>query len=74
MLGLTCIPPKVYLFLYRFKGHFPKDYKLRRVKYLNYLFEQDHRFIKEKVRAPQCFKSLHTAERTLGGLSGQHDT
>jgi IS6 family transposase len=29
----------------------PKDCKLRRVKYLNNIIEQDHRFIKKKVRA-----------------------
>jgi transposase, IS6 family len=43
----------------------PKDCKLRRVKYLNNVIEQDHRFVKKKVRASQCFKSFHTAERTL---------
>jgi transposase-like protein len=31
------------------------------------VIEQDHRFIKKKVRAAQCFKSFHTAERTLEG-------
>ncbi len=46
----------------------PKDCKLRRVKYLNNIIEQDHRFIKKKVRASQCFKSFHTAERTLEGV------
>ena len=46
----------------------PKDCKLRRVKYLNNVIEQDHRFIKKKVRASQCFKSSHTAERTLEGI------
>jgi transposase, IS6 family len=30
-----------------------KDCKLRRVKYLNNMIEQDHRFIKKKVRASQ---------------------
>jgi transposase, IS6 family len=29
----------------------PKDCTLRRVKYLNNVIEQDHRFIKKKVRA-----------------------
>ena len=43
----------------------PPDCELRRVKYLNNVIEQDHRFIKKKVRAAQCFKSFHTAERTL---------
>jgi len=46
----------------------PKDCKLRRVKYLNNVIEQDHRFIKKKVRASQCFKKFHTAERTLEGI------
>ena len=46
----------------------PKDSKLRRVKYLNNVIEQDHRFVKKKVRASQCFKSFHTAERALEGI------
>jgi IS6 family transposase len=46
----------------------PKDCKLRRVKYLNNVIEQDHRFVKKKVRASQCFKSFHTAERTIEGI------
>ena len=46
----------------------PKDCKLRRVKYLNNVIEQDHRFIKKKVRASQCFKRFQTAERTLEGI------
>jgi transposase-like protein len=46
----------------------PKDCKLRRVKYLNNVIEQDHRFVKKKVRASQCFKSFHTAEQTLEGI------
>jgi transposase-like protein len=46
----------------------PKDCMLRRVKYLNNVIEQDHRFVKKKVRASQCFKRFHTAERTLEGI------
>ncbi len=46
----------------------PKDCKLRRVKYLNNIIEQDHRFVKKKMRASQCFKTFHTAERTLEGI------
>jgi transposase-like protein len=46
----------------------PSDCKLRRGKYLNNVIEQDHRFIKKKVRASQCFKRFHTAERTLEGV------
>lgn len=43
----------------------PFDCKLRRVKYLNNVIEQDHRAIRRKWRARQCFRSFHTAERTL---------
>lgn len=46
----------------------PRDCTFRRVKYLNNIIEQDHRFIKKKVRASQCFKKFHTAERTLEGI------
>ncbi len=46
----------------------PKDCRLRRVKYLNNVIEQDHRFIKKKVRASQCFKRFQTTERTLEGI------
>ena len=46
----------------------PQDCKLRRVKYLNNVIEQDHRFINRKVRASQCFKHFHTGERTLEGV------
>ncbi|MFL6333356.1 MAG: IS6 family transposase [Pyrinomonadaceae bacterium] len=50
----------------------PKDCKLRRVKYLNNVIEQDHRFIKKKVRASQSFKSFHAAERTLEGIEAMN--
>ena len=46
----------------------PSDCQLRRVKYLNNVIEQEHRFIKKKVRASQCFKRFHIAERTLDGI------
>jgi IS6 family transposase len=50
----------------------PKDCQLRRVKYLNNVIEQEHRFVKKKVRASQCFKSFHTAERTLEGIEAMN--
>jgi transposase-like protein len=50
----------------------PKDCILRRVKYLNNVIEQDHRFIKKKVRVSQCFKRFHTAERTIEGVEALH--
>jgi transposase-like protein len=46
----------------------PHDCKLRRVKYLNNIIEQDHRFVKKKMRAAQCFKKFYTSERTLEGI------
>ena len=42
------------------------------MKYLNKVIEQDHRFVKKKVRASQCFKSFHTAERTLEGIEAMN--
>lgn len=50
----------------------PLDCKLRRVKYLNNVIEQDHRFVKKRVRAAQCFKSFGTAQRTLDGIEALH--
>jgi transposase, IS6 family len=46
----------------------PHDCKLRRVKYLNNVIEQEHRAIRRRWRAMQCFRSFHTAERTLDGV------
>jgi transposase-like protein len=46
----------------------PRNCKLRRVKYLNNVIEQDHRAIRRRWRAMQCFRSFHTAERTLEGV------
>lgn len=50
----------------------PPDCKLRRVKYLNNVIEQDHRFIRRMWRAMQCFRSFHTAERKLEGIESLH--
>jgi IS6 family transposase len=46
----------------------PHECKLRRVKYLNNIIEQDHRFIKKRVRACLGYRSFDTAERTLQGV------
>ena len=50
----------------------PEDCQLRRVKYLNNVIEQDHRFVKKKVRSSQGFKRFHTAERTLEGIEAMN--
>lgn len=46
----------------------PSDCRLRRTKYLTNIVEQDHRFIRRRWRVMQCFRSFHTAERTLEGV------
>ena len=50
----------------------PFDCKLRRVKYLNNVIKQDHRAIRRRWRAAQCFRSFHTAERTIEGVEALH--
>ncbi len=45
----------------------PKTTELRRVKYLNNIVEQDHRFIKRLVNPGMGFGSFNTARRTLRG-------
>jgi transposase, IS6 family len=50
----------------------PKDCRLRRTKYLTNIVEQDHRFIRRRWRAMQCFRSFHTAERTIEGVEAIH--
>lgn len=50
----------------------PFDCKLRRIKYLNNVIEQDHRAIRRRWRAAQCFRSFHTAERALEGIEAMH--
>jgi transposase, IS6 family len=50
----------------------PKDCNLRRTKYLTNIVEQDHRFIRRRWRAMQCFRSFHTAERTIEGIETMH--
>ena len=50
----------------------PKDCRLRRTKDLTNIVEQDHRFLRRRWRATQCFRSFHTAERTLEGVEASH--
>ena len=42
------------------------------MKYLNNIIEQDHRAVRRRWRAMQCFRSFHTAERTLEGIESLH--
>ena len=50
----------------------PFDCELRRVKYPNHVIEQDHRAIRRRWRAVQCFRSFHIAERTIEGVEALH--
>jgi len=50
----------------------PLDVELRQKKYLNNMVEQDHRFIKKRVRLMLGFKSFKTATKTLAGIEAMH--
>jgi IS6 family transposase len=50
----------------------PKACRLRQVKYLNNLVEQDHRAIKRVVKPGLGFGSFVTADRTLAGYEAMH--
>jgi transposase-like protein len=39
---------------------------------LNNVIEQDHRAVRRRWRAMQCFRSFHTAERTPEGVEPMH--
>nr|WP_285290734.1 MULTISPECIES: DDE-type integrase/transposase/recombinase [unclassified Bacillus (in: firmicutes)] len=41
-------------------------------KYLNNIIEQDHRFIKKRVRSMLGLKSLRTAKKILSGMEAMH--
>lgn len=46
--------------------------KIRQVKYLNNILEQDHRFIK-RITAPMMgFKAFHSAAATIAGIEAAH--
>ena len=45
-----------------------KTIKIRRVKYLNNIIEQDHRKIKRRIAITTGFKEFESAQRTLAGI------
>ncbi|CDN39404.1 unnamed protein product [Bacillus thuringiensis DB27] len=45
---------------------------MRQIKYLNNVVEQDHRFIKKRVRSMLGFKSFSTAIYILAGVEAMH--
>jgi transposase-like protein len=50
----------------------PEGIQIRQVKYLNNIVEQDHRFIKKRVRSMLGFKSFKTATFILSGVEAMH--
>ncbi|MEI4623937.1 IS6 family transposase [Bacillus pfraonensis] len=52
--------------------HMPEGIQIRQVKYLNNIVEQDHRFIKKRVRSMLGLKSYETATSILSGVETMH--
>ncbi|OAH58698.1 transposase [Domibacillus aminovorans] len=50
----------------------PEGIQIRQVRYLNNIVEQDHRFIKKRVRSMLGFKSYETATYILSGIEAMH--
>lgn len=50
----------------------PVGIQLRRVKYLNNIVEQDHRFIKKRVRSMLGLTSFRTATSVISGIEAMH--
>ncbi len=46
--------------------------QLRQQKYLNNIVEQDHRFIKKRIRSMLGLKSFDTAISILSGVEAMH--
>ncbi|WP_224414183.1 transposase, partial [Bacillus thuringiensis] len=46
--------------------------KLCNRTYLNNIIEQDHRFIKKRIRNMLGLKSLHTATKMIAGIEAMH--
>lgn len=52
--------------------HIPEDIKIRQIRYLNNIVEEDHRFIKKRVRPMLGFKSFKSATSILSGVEAIH--
>ncbi|PJN58442.1 hypothetical protein BAWEI_50700 [Bacillus mycoides] len=52
--------------------HMPEGMQLRQANYLNNIVEQDHRFIKKRVRSMLGLKSFHTATSIISGIEAMH--
>jgi transposase-like protein len=56
----------------RKEKNMPSGIQLRQKKYLNNIVEQDHRFIKKRVRSMLGLKSFRTATYILSGIEAMH--
>ena len=56
----------------RKEKNIPSGMQLRQKKYLNNIVEQDHRFIKKRVRSMLGLKSFRTATYILSGIEAMH--
>jgi transposase-like protein len=50
----------------------PEGVIIRRIRYLNNLVEQDHRFIKKRVRSMLGLKKFRTAKQIICGVEMMH--
>jgi transposase-like protein len=56
----------------RKEKNMPSGMHLRQKKYLNNIVEQDHRFIKKRIRSMLGLKSFRTATSILSGIEAMH--
>ena len=56
----------------KIEHEFASNCKLQRIKYLNNIQEQDHRFIKRMIKNNQWFQSFNTAKNTIAGFEAMH--
>ena len=52
----------------KISGKLPLSSRLRRIKYLNNIIENDHKFVKRKSRYRQWYQSFYTASATISGI------
>jgi len=55
-----------------YSSDLPCTTTVRNSKYLNNIVEQDHRFIKKKIKPMLGFKGLETARNTICGIEIMH--
>ncbi len=53
-------------------GNIDKDIVHRKIKYLNNIVEQDHRYIKRITNCMLWFKNFYSASRTIMGIEPMH--